>query len=636
MRRVWLLAVLALSSVATGPEARRTQGSSQTQPGPQFGWSGTIRLVRQGSGTFPADGGGSMAVRAREEATWSIRGDMSAHYEVTYDEVDVITSPEGETGSCRYSGTGSGETLAGVALDDAAGGRPFERLTGVRGPWGIAAGFVGYKGTTTCDAPGGAITLPWSDGISEGTVDVTANDARSATHLAGSQKGTTGLTPAPRAKGLGVALVLDQVISWDVSKGGVNPTPALTIYGPHCQCLDSVDGDGASLRFFAATAVPGGVFSEFEVTSDGEMPEVDTNESGDHSLLELTTKPTTGAITLKAHYTKNGKRYDAAPFTVDTCAIDAIELADGEHDLSFDDESQVLTVSAKTTALFNGRDARSDIAWDIEKTGAPTRLTSSPDPARGQAVTWKYTGLPLKNSDFGPKKMSAGVKRGACDCQRHEQVRAFFVDDGGYNPAPTTVPNWFYYWQQTRAVDGVARPLLQYVARIAAANNPDDTVAARWEFASQRLLVSALINTANGCRGMVESTGDYPRPRTSRDVAFGIDCFAETIRHEMHHRKEAIDWWGSPRGFSDVSPPERLVRDRDLDGVPDDIEKGLPGCRTDGPNPRSTCLGRPFEDATDLEVNAYWVGWSWKLASADKEDWSCGPASKQWHGTRCQ
>ena len=204
------------------------------------------------------------------------------------------------------------------------------------------------------------------------------------------------------------------------------------------------------MHFFAATTVPGGVFSEFEVEAAGEKPEIDANEGGDHASLDLTATPRTGAILLRAHYTKDGKQYDAEPVTVNFCAINPIELADGEHDLAFAGES--LKVAGKTTALFNGREADSDIAWEIEGMGSPTVLTPTPGSARGPSIAFEYRGLPLKNSDFGPKMIWAGVKKGQCACLQSEKVRTFFPIDGTDHPGGGGEPNWMFYWRQTGAM----------------------------------------------------------------------------------------------------------------------------------------------------------------------------------------
>ena len=137
----------------------------------------------------------------------------------------------------------------------------------------------------------------------------------------------------------------------------------------------------------------------------------------------------------------------------------------------------------------------------------------------------------------------------------------------------------------------------------------------------------------------------YPREPTGRAKATGIDCFAELLRHELQHRTDAIDWWGSPRGYYGVSPAEWLARDWDHDGVPNAIEDLHTGCKYGLlPSPIAlgwsdtwrTCEDRPFEKATDLEIHAYYTGWLWKLGSVNKQDWSCGDASKQWHGATCR
>jgi hypothetical protein len=627
--------------------AGRVSGRRITQAGPEFGWTGTIRVVRQGSDTFKEQPNSpvSVAVKARAEITYTLRGDGSAGYTATYDETQTYATPDG-TYTSTLNGSGGGDVMAGVEPMES---NPLAALLGASGNWHIAADAAKLRVTTIPPAEGQDVfggglaplgitmIMPTRTTSTEsfGQIEVFSPEPRTATHLSGSKPAGRGVFDVgPHALGW-VGLPLTETVTWDLTKGAVTPTPKVTIYGPHCTCLES-GADASTLKFFATTAVPGGEFSEFEVAADGEKPDIDTNEGGDGSVLELTPTEKTGGLTLNAHYTKDGKRYDAAPFKVDFCQIDPIELNDDEHDLSFDDASQVLTVGAKTKALFDGREANGDIAWDLEKMGAPAKLTMSPDPARGQAVTFKYTGLPSKNSDFGPKKISAEVTRGGCTCQQHERVRTFFVIDGGNNPSPTAVPNWFYYWPQTSAADATARPLLRYKARIPAVNNPNDSVAARWEYATEHLLLSDWIIKADGCQGQVERTGPYPRPRTSREIAIGIDCLAEDIRHEMQHRVEAIKWWGSPRGTEAWTLVAWLALDKDGDGVPDDVERNLPGCRTIGPGAKYSCADRPFENVTDAEITAYWVGWSWPLGSVNRSDWSCGPGSKQWHGSRCQ
>jgi len=84
--------------------------------------------------------------------------------------------------------------------------------------------------------------------------------------------------------------------------------------------------------------------------------------------------------------------------------------------------------------------------------------------------------------------------------------------------------------------------------------------------------------------------------RTDGSQSEDIDCFAELIRHENHHRVELTQWWG-PGMERYCGPAEPgCPHDWDLDKVPNDIEEKL-GCKPEG--------------VIDLEVNSYRVGWSW-------------------------
>jgi hypothetical protein len=80
------------------------------------------------------------------------------------------------------------------------------------------------------------------------------------------------------------------------------------------------------------------------------------------------------------------------------------------------------------------------------------------------------------------------------------------------------------------------------------------------------------------------------------------------------------------------------------DQVPNAIEDHEPGCQygsfvsitpAGGRQTWFTCSNRPFPDATDTEINAYWMGWTWPIGTVDSVDWSCGPLGKQWHGRSC-
>lgn len=177
-------------------------------------------------------------------------------------------------------------------------------------------------------------------------------------------------------------------------------------------------------------------------------------------------------------------------------------------------------------------------------------------------------------------------------------------------------------------MDPAARPLMKYVKQIPAVNSASDEVVARWDLEREMLLVSGRLVQPDACRAAVDDTPDH-RP-TGRDAAEGIDCFAETLRHELQHRTDAIEWWGSPRGPYGRIDSGLVSLDLDGDNVPGTVELPL-GC-----NPLSKYSCAPFANATDTEIRAYYVGWKWPLGNANAEDWSCGELSKQWHGTKCQ
>ena len=151
---------------------------------------------------------------------------------------------------------------------------------------------------------------------------------------------------------------------------------------------------------------------------------------------------------------------------------------------------------------------------------------------------------------------------------------------------------------------------------------------ARWDLEHGVLLVSDRLLEPEACQAAVDETPEH-RP-TGREEADGIDCFAETLRHELQHRTDAIEWWGSPRG-----PYGRfdsgLLTDVDADNVPG-VTELLLGCN---PFSKFSCEARPFENVTDAEIRAYYTGWEWLLGSVNAEDWSCGPKSKQWQGSKC-
>jgi hypothetical protein len=423
-------------------------------------------------------------------------------------------------------------------------------------------------------------------------------------------------------------------VSWNLTRG---PAQArVTTYGPDCGCLDAEQP--APLRFRAGATLGGGEFSKFEVSAEGSPPEIVSNQGGERPELVLKATRQTGALTLKIHYEKNGRRHDAALRRVEFCTLEAIALDDDQHDLAFDAEG-TLVVNARSRAWHNGVEVSRDVTWELEKMGAPTQLTVEPATARAERITFTYAGLPEQNDSFGSRMIAAQIARGRCACRERDAIRAFFVPDDRTHPGGDT-PNWFYYWSQTAAVGAHVRPTLRYQDAIVDPSLPSARPIAKYDPETQQVWVSRGIHVRRGCRGEVDRATHLPTGRQAE----GIDCFAETVRHEWQHRQDAVMWWGTAAGPYGVSLPEWFARDWDHDTVPNDVEDREPGCQhgssvslapSGGRETWFTCANRPFPDATDAEINAYWVGWTWPIGSVNASDWSCGPLSKQWTGRVC-
>jgi hypothetical protein len=136
---------------------------------------------------------------------------------------------------------------------------------------------------------------------------------------------------------------------------------------------------------------------------------------------------------------------------------------------------------------------------------------------------------------------------------------------------------------------------------------------ARYDYCADQIYLTTKVAIAGGCKG---------RQGDAVSVDTGIDCFANTLRHESHHRKELTGWWGQYMSNYDG------FNDADVDMVPDDLEKEL-GCQL--ALKRGTCPSLPRhlrDEVSDAELNAYHVGWTWKPGTADQEDWAY--PGKQW------
>ena len=626
----WLLFIAAVAILTVAP------GLAARQAG-ETAWTGTITVEQRASGSFRASADATLGFTGRQTVIYTLNGDGTASWHATFSNNTETVGYFGIPATGSSSGTGFGGAafngqgwVIGVdADDDMPIVTDYTEQDRVMATRTFIAGLIEMAKAMGKPVPPLGVHLePGRTGVPG--AEVPARGAANATSLSGSVSET--VSSSQRIGGPPM-IPMTFTVAWNLKKTPV--PPHVTIYGPACGCLDA-DATEKTLHFIAGAAPAGGEFSEFVVTASGNAPEIVSNSGGDRPSLDLVGTKDTGTVTLRIRYTRNGVRTDSAPFTVDFCAIEKIELADNnERDLAFDLDGK-LVVDAKAKAWRGGKDISSELEWELEQMGAPTSLSAEPPSKKSDHIKFTYQNMPKQNSDFGEKTLTAKVT-GKCDCRRDEIIRAFFPDVDSNHPDDST-PNWYYYWKQTAAVPPAARGIITY-QRSVTDPNTTGTPIARYDHETGKLLLSDLVFGRKACRDEVSPDSHAPTGRH----ADGIDCFAETVRHEMQHRTDAIDWWSSPSGPYSVPLAEWLLRDWDHDLVPNTVEEGLAGCQpgtwrptlTLGKDTWFTCERRPFQDATDAEINAYYQGWSWPIGSVDGEDWSCGELSKQWAGKKC-
>lgn len=630
-RRLWLLGItLAVSGAGVSAGVSSEQAASA----PSMEWTGSVTVDIRGSATMPQKvDGHSISYIGRETTTYTLRGDGTASWASSAAiTTDLSFYKVPMTGGGAGHGTSS-VTFNGTNWDinvDAEGDYPTvtdytaqDRVWADVGPARIAVEIAKALGQPIHIGP--HIEKGRSSPAGGG---VAARGAGNAATLSGS---VTTQVEANHIGGFN-GTPATQTITWNLARTPV--PPRVRIYGDECGCIEPDDTD-KTLHFIAGASPQGGTFSEFVVTSSGKMPDIVSNNGGEQPSLDITGTKDTGTVTLKIRYTRNGVSRDSDPFTVDFCALEKIELADGE-DLSFAGER--LTVKAKAKAWQGGQDVSDKLEWDIEKMGSPTSLEAVPSTKKGDHIEFRYNGLPERNSEFGPKTLRAKTS-GKCNCQREETVRTFFDPLDRSHPGGDAAPNWFHYWKQTSGVPAAMRGIIKFRESVEDPRMPGES-AALYDPETATVYLSKLIATADGCQ-----------PRRSKTTflqngehAQGIDCFAEDVRHELQHRQDAIDWWGSPKGIASMNVLEWLAKDWDADQVPNVIEDAHPRCDKGSLMPDLgtglratwfTCSERPFSKASDAEINAYWTGWAWPIGSIDAEDWSCGKLAKQWKGKKC-
>ena len=534
---------------------------------------------------------------------------------------------------CSYSSSGEfdmnvwREKMSGVGVPDTSGQTASLSLDPERHRYGVSLPIPGFTVVqthdgSTCQSSGVDNSCRWTpytkvDSAGESGSRVSLSDltmpADGAT-LNGSDATPPETVPNATRR-----------VTWTLAPVGVRPRKddelAVEIDGPACACLDGEKVPGARVSWSARASRSGGSFDEFAVEAKGTASKVVENSGGTAARVILEPSRESGAVTLRATFTRDGRTVTATR-DVSFCVIDSIRIADGERDFAFDDATPgVLTVpKARSRALYDGADASPELAWTIEPIGAAATTTLSPEHPTGGIVSVSYTGLPELNAALGPKRVEVALQKGDCLCKRASTIRAFYSPTAKNHPTPAAgiapgtapVPNWFYYYAQTPAIMGTAG-VVYTPTRFSARDRRQ--VIAQFDEQDGNVYLADLLWTSV-CRPAVPRGG---KPVVSTGAGNdGIDCVAETVRHEAQHRVDWAAWW--PHGYL-------LPSDVDTDGVPSDVEAQHPGCSRVN---KMSCDERPFVDVGDREINAYWVGWQWQSGSIDAHDWACGAKGKQW------
>ena len=432
----WLFILASSVPIASSATDARQAGA------PPMAWTGTIRVEQRASGSLRS-GDAAIGFTGQQVVTYVLNGDGTASWQSSFSN----STDMGGYYTIPSSGSGSGSGYGGAAFNDQGwdigvdAGDDIPIVIDYTAQDSVLATKTFLAGLIEmAKAMGKPVPSPGphfeSGRMGVPGAAVPARGAANATTLSGtvseSINSSQDIGGPP-----GVPMTL--TVTWNLTKSPVRPH--VSIYGPECGCLDP-DATERTLHFIAGASPAGGEFSEFIVTANGKAPEITSNNGGDKPSLDITGTKDTGTVTLKIRYTRNGVRTDSAPLTVDFCAIEIIELADGDaHDIGFVDVK--LLVDAKAKAWRGGKEISAELEWDLEKMGSPTSLSAEPATKKSDHITFTYETLPKQNSSFGAKKLTAKTS-GKCTCTREETIRTFFPYADNKHPDDST-PNWYYY-----------------------------------------------------------------------------------------------------------------------------------------------------------------------------------------------
>ncbi len=276
------------------------------------------------------------------------------------------------------------------------------------------------------------------------------------------------------------------------------------------------------------------------------------------------------------------------------------------------------------------------VRWEFPD--VPFDAVYEPKDQIGPRVDFVWRKLPERNDQFGEYDLwveytDPAIAAG-CGSVRPLTVEVFFPIDGRNNPGGTD-PNWFYYWMQTSARNGIQDvEVIRCQSRQAGAYRNGDRIIR-----------------------LCDPQTYVPQYRTVDKAELRyIDAFAITLIHEDRHRRNWFDWWVNENAYSgiwevcadwdhdgkdDQRPGCKI--DSDRDGVPDDVEplQTAPNGRNLGliVGDKFSCLVHPdllaqvpekknekgevvSAGIDDEECTAYWEEIRWQVGSARDEDWA--------------
>jgi hypothetical protein len=260
-----------------------------------------------------------------------------------------------------------------------------------------------------------------------------------------------------------------------------------------------------------------------------------------------------------------------------------------------------------------------NVVWQLPEMAGTIREVT-PKNLKGPTVKVKYTLLPKKNSEFGPKVVTARVKTKTCSVKAKQVVKFYYFRDDQNNP-DGNVPNWFYYWKQTPAgrPQGHQADIRYGKTDFLECSKPGVTGVYNSVVLPNSITICDLTKFGPRMKltyPKVERTVPATLKTKHKATTEGIDTFAVAVLHEFQHLK---DYHAMKK---DLDKP-----DGDGDGIPDFLEKSMGFDKTQfqtffGNDPEFKKIGG------DEEFMAYEAMFGYTPGIYDAYDW--GLPGRNW------